>query len=210
VLTVLSGLAFKLSRLNTAVRRIKYLLFELNMELKAIDITRENFAPFGFLIEPQEDGEEFSPEILCENAKDASVDLSKGTPRFYIMRLRDRKLEFDRITFHRNVTQCLGAVSNVDAWYLAVAKPTMSVERFPKIEDINGENQDVTVFRIPHGVYVKLHAGTWHAGPLWDSGAAGAPSYVDFGNLELADTNVVDHNTHVYEEYIRVLPVTGH
>lgn len=180
------------------------------MELKAIDITRENFAPFGFLIEPMEDGEEFSPESLCENPKDASLDLSKGIPRIYIMRLRDRKLEFDRITFHRNVTQCLGSLSNnVEAWYLAVAKPTMSVERFPNIAGTNGSN-DVTVFCIPHGVYVKLHAGTWHAGPLWDSTAPGAPRYVDFTNLELCDTNVVDHNTHVYEDYIRVLPVTTH
>jgi len=32
---------------------------------------------------------------------------------------------------------------------------------------------------------------TWHAGPLFK----GTP-HMDFYNLELSDTNVVDHNTH--------------
>lgn len=48
------------------------------------------------------------------------------------------------------------------------------------------------MFRIPHGVFVKLERGTWHAGPLFDGDG------MDFYNLELADTNVVDHNAHDY------------
>ena len=40
-----------------------------------------------------------------------------------------------------------------------------------------------------------MHAGTWHAGPLFDNA-----NEMDFYNLELADTNVVDHNTHVYKK----------
>lgn len=36
---------------------------------------------------------------------------------------------------------------------------------------------------------------TWHAGPLF----AGHP-HMDFYNLELSDTNVVDHNPHDYRE----------
>ena len=31
----------------------------------------------------------------------------------------------------------------------------------------SGENMQA--FRIPPGVYIKLHCGTWHAGPLFDS-----------------------------------------
>lgn len=42
---------------------------------------------------------------------------------------------------------------------------------------------------------MKLHAGTWHAGPLFDNA-----DHMDFYNLELSDTNVVDHNTHVYSK----------
>ena len=49
------------------------------------------------------------------------------------------------------------------------------------------------------GTIVKLHKGTWHAGPLYAppdvSGCPvdGADGGVAFYNLELADTNVTDH-----------------
>lgn len=51
----------------------------------------------------------------------------------------------------------------------------------------SGENMQA--FRIPPGVYIKLHCGTWHAGPLFDS-----PDQLDFANLELSDTNDTDFN----------------
>ena len=54
----------------------------------------------------------------------------------------------------------------------------------PKLEDIHA-------FRIPPGTFIKLHRGTWHAGPLW----TGADATRTFYNLELSDTNVVDHHT---------------
>jgi hypothetical protein len=54
---------------------------------------------------------------------------------------------------------------------------------------------DLRCFRIPHGVFVKMEKGTWHAGPLFEEG-----EQRDFYNLELSDTNVVDHNTHVYTD----------
>jgi hypothetical protein len=49
--------------------------------------------------------------------------------------------------------------------------------------------------RIPPGKFIKLHEGTWHAGPLFEGEDSMA-----FYNLELADTNVVDHNTHDYKD----------
>lgn len=49
--------------------------------------------------------------------------------------------------------------------------------------------------RIPPGNFIKLHAGTWHAGPLFEGEDSMA-----FYNLELSDTNVTDHNTHIYKE----------
>ena len=150
------------------------------------DITKENFAAFGQLIHPGEDGDVYDPE------EEAALDLSQGQPRLYIMRLRDRKPQFDRITFHRNVTQCLGGLTPAQEWYLAVSKPTMDVKSYPD------PSKDIEVFRIPHGVFVKLHKGTWHAGPLFLSPVA------DFYNLELTDTNVVDHNTHVYDATLHV------
>lgn len=44
--------------------------------------------------------------------------------------------------------------------------------------------ESVRVFRMEGPVIVKLHRGTWHAGPLFTTPA------MDFYNLELADTNV--------------------
>ncbi|MCC5625806.1 Ureidoglycolate hydrolase, partial [Nostoc sp. CHAB 5715] len=50
--------------------------------------------------------------------------------------------------------------------------------------------EEIAAFCIPGNCFIKLHEGTWHAGPHFDHEA------VDFYNLELADTNVVDHFTH--------------
>ena len=63
-----------------------------------------------------------------------------------------------------------------------------SLYRYPK-------ESDLVAFRIPSNCFVKLHAGTWHAGPLFPE-----PDNMSFYNLELADTNVVDHNTHKYSK----------
>ena len=61
-----------------------------------------------------------------------------------------------------------------------------AVEKYPRKENLHA-------FCIPPGVFVKLHEGTWHAGPLFTGEQA-----CNFANLELADTNTVDHHTHKY------------
>ena len=45
------------------------------------------------------------------------------------------------------------------------------------------------LLRIEAGEGVKLHLGTWHAGPLFAADSA------SFFNLELSDTNQNDHET---------------
>ena len=55
--------------------------------------------------------------------------------RFYIMRLPGRGLAFDRITYHGSVTQCLGGLGE-QPWYMAVAKPTASLEAWPQLSDL--------------------------------------------------------------------------
>lgn len=60
---------------------------------------------------------------------------------------------------------------------------------------LSGLKLDCVCCRIPPGKFIKLHEGTWHAGPLFEG-----ENSVAFYNLELADTNVEDHNTHVYED----------
>jgi ureidoglycolate hydrolase len=144
------------------------------IELPAPFATRESIAPFADLIEPAEDGAPFG-------ASDALLDLSQGTPRFYIMALTHRGRLVKQITRHRRVTQCLAAAGS-EPWMIALAPPlaTDDPHAEPALADIKG-------FRIKPGTAIKLHAGTWHAGPFFDT------ETMNFFNLELTDTNETDH-----------------
>ena len=135
--------------------------------------TPENFSRYGQVILPAEDGLPYGPQ-------DAQLDLSQGTPRFYAMRLVAAGVVFRHITRHRRVTQCLGAMMG-RGWLIGVAAPDSDRDT-PNLETMRA-------FVIPGDRFVKLHAGTWHAGPYFAEEAA------DFYNLELADTNIVDHQT---------------
>lgn len=141
-------------------------------EVKANLITPEAFQPFGQVIFPSGDDAAFGPA-------DAQLELSQGIPRFYIMRLDHKGRHFSRITRHQACTQCLGAL-NGEEWLMAVAPP--SAENKPNPTAIKA-------FRIPGNCFIKLHVGTWHAGPYFDQAA------IDFYNLELSNTNIVDHYT---------------
>jgi ureidoglycolate hydrolase len=141
--------------------------------LTAQPLTPETFQAYGQVITPAPDGKPFDGE-------DAQLILSPGIPRFYIMRLHHRGRQFDRITRHQHCTQCLGAIQG-QTWFLGVAPP--SQEAYPDLEQLQ-------VFRITGHCFIKLHQGTWHAGPYFDQ------ETIDFYNLELSDTNVTDHFTH--------------
>ncbi len=142
-------------------------------QLAAIPITKSNFKPYGELITPSPDGKAF-------DRNDARLNLDNGIPRFYIMHLERRGRIFDKITRHNSCTQCLGSLNGKD-WYLAVCPPSVSTE-----PDLNR----LKAFHILGDCFIKLEVGTWHAGPYFDHEA------VDFYNLELSDTNIVDHFTH--------------
>ncbi len=133
-------------------------------------IAASAFAPYGQLIAATEDGALFGPQ-------DAELVLSAGTPRFYIMALARREPTIRGITCHVRVTQCLASVGGVP-WYLLVAPPG----------DVPDPKR-LAAFAIPGNVAIKLHVGTWHAGPYF------APPKCDFFNLELSDTNETDHRT---------------
>ncbi|XP_042511561.1 uncharacterized protein LOC122086662 isoform X4 [Macadamia integrifolia] len=125
---------------------------------------------------------------------------------FYIMRLETRSLTFNAITYHSKVTQCLGNVGG-HVWYLGIAKgsivdPKETVPH-PDQEVMQSEcghyyvpphPDDVCVFRISGPKFLKLNIGTWHAGPLFKADA------MEFYNLELSNTNVVDHTTHYFKD----------
>lgn len=171
------------------------------VKLRAVEATPESFASFGQVIGASPDGDEFGPH-------DAQLDLSRGIPRFYIMRLQNRPLKFSTITHHASVTQCLGSVGGQD-WYLGVAKPSIvdgaSEQSGPEgrkfLQSAAGhyylppDPAEVCVFRVSGPKFLKLNKGTWHAGPLFKADA------VDFYNLELSNTNVVDHTTHHFKKH---------
>ena len=143
-------------------------------KLQAQWVTAENFRPYGQVIFASTDGKPF-------DAEDAQLVLDRGTPRFYIMQLHCRGLKFHKITRHLQCTQCLGALEGKE-WLIAVCPPNNNVDE----PDIN----KIAAFRIPGNCFIKLEPGTWHAGPHFAHG------FVDFYNLELSDTNVVDHFTY--------------
>lgn len=141
-------------------------------QLQAQSLTAEAFRPFGQVLSPQWDGKPY-------DAEDAQLKLDAGIPRFYIMQLERRGTKFDRITRHLACTQCLGALEGKE-WLIAVAPPC---------EESAPDPAKVQAFRIPGDCFIKLNVGTWHAGPYFEK------DVINFYNLELSDTNVVDHDT---------------
>lgn len=146
-------------------------------QIPAREITKDSFKPYGQLIQASVDGKPYDRD-------DARLDLANGIPRFYIMRLQQRGRKFDRITRHLQCSQCLGSLAGKD-WYIAVAPPDRAPQ--PDLERM-------LAFHVPGNCFIKLEVGTWHAGPYfdWDE--------VDFYNLELSDTNLVDHFTYNFNQ----------
>jgi ureidoglycolate hydrolase len=143
-------------------------------QLHAELITPANFQRYGQVIFA-------TPDSKLFDEKDAQLSLENGIPRFYIMRLKDKGMKFSKITRHVQCTQCLGSLAGKD-WFMAVCSPHNDMNE-PVLAEL-------AAFRIPGNCFIKLNEGTWHAGPYFDH------EFVDFYNLELSDTNVVDHFTY--------------
>jgi len=149
--------------------------------------TPEAIAPYGTLIEPGEDGAAFGPA-------DAVLELGRGTPRLYIMRLAQRPLTVRGITRHVRVTQCLAAMGGRE-WFVLLAPPDA-----PDDPAATPDWSRLAAFRISGRQALKLHRGTWHAGPYF------AEAEAEFLNLELSDTNEADHHTVPLPEPVRLAP----
>lgn len=147
----------------------------------ARELTDEAFAPYGDIIKPRKGGEQFDRGYAYDPAREETyVKLTMGAePMLRIMHLPMRGLIFTKLARHRKVSQCLGALQGKD-WFIAVAAPTdFADEAHPQLAD-------VAAFRIPGDRIVKLHVGTWHAGPHFTHDEC------LFLNLEQADTNIHD------------------
>lgn len=93
------------------------------------------------------------------------------------MHLRERGLVFSQMGRHLQVTQCLASLEGKQ-WLMAFVPPA----------DLDDEAarpplEAIMAFRIPGTCAIKLHLGTWHAGPHF--------AYREglFLNLENLDTN---------------------
>lgn len=146
------------------------------IDLPVQPLAPEAFAPFGQVIAPIRDGKVYGPD-------DAQLDINRGIPRFYIMALKGpRPPTFRYITRHLAVTQCLASCGS-KPWLIAVAPPND-----PDSPDAKPDPTQVRAFHVPGTLGIKLHRSTWHVGPFYAGDAA------DFFNLELSNTNQVDHH----------------
>ena len=148
--------------------------------IRARDLTDEAFAPYGDIIKPRMSGEQFDHTHSYDPSKEQThvkLVMTNGVPTLRIMNQRLRGLTFSKMARHRRVSQCLGSLQGKE-WYMAVAAPTNDDSR-PRLEDI-------AAFRIPGDSIIKLHVGTWHAGPHFKH------QECLFLNLENEDTNTRD------------------
>ena len=146
------------------------------IQLTAATLSSEAFAPYGQVIWPEDDGGDWQ-------LGDAELDFNQGLPRFYLMRLAAKELRVHELAAHRQVTQCLG-VMDPYPWHIAVAPASHAAE-----QPIDATTE-IQAFTVPPRCILKLHRGTWHAGPLFVS-----PAELVFCNLELRDTNSTDRFT---------------
>lgn len=148
--------------------------------LPARNLDPESFAPFGHVIRPRPGGGQFdiNPYDPETSREEPELVLCNARPRLWIMHLFDRGLRFDKLARHRRVSQCLGSLGGKE-WFMAFAPPQDGDDAAPELRDI-------AAFRIPGDCVVKLHVGTWHAGPHFTHREC------MFFNLENIDTNKRD------------------
>jgi ureidoglycolate hydrolase len=149
--------------------------------ISARDLDPTAFASFGNVIRPRAGGGQFdkNPYDPETSGEEPELVLCNARPRLWIMHLFDRGLRFEKMARHRRVSQCLGSLGGKE-WFMAFAPPQDLGDG--AVPDIS----DVVAFRIPGDCVLKLHLGTWHAGPHFTHREC------MFFNLENIDTNKRD------------------
>ena len=112
--------------------------------------------------------------------QDAELKFGPGQLRYYVMRIRHHPQPITAMTRHLQATQCLSSAEGRPFWMLLAAPNTQG-----PVLDASA----AWLLKLNPGEGIKLHLGTWHAGPLFKTASA------SFFNLELADTNQRDHET---------------
>ena len=142
--------------------------------LTALRLNECNFEQFGTAILPVDD-------MTPHSISDAELIFNGANLRYYVMRLRRRPAMLGSMTRHTQATQCLSS-ADAQPWWLAVASAKLASEQL--------DHTTVQLVNVQPGEAVKLHQGTWHAGPFFLTPTA------LFFNLELSDTNLTDTNSH--------------
>lgn len=148
----------------------------------AQELTDEAFAPYGDIIKPRRSGDQGDRAYAYRPGEEENhVDLvvTNGEPMLRIMHQFKRGLMFTKIARHQRVSQCLGSLQGKE-WFIAVVAGTGSGEGAqPRLDQL-------VAFRIPGDRIIKLHVGTWHAGPYF------VHDECMFLSLENIDTNTCD------------------
>ena len=158
----------------TPDERFRHQWVRIAIKLPAQNLEPKAFAPYGEIIRSHAS----SVETVAEDPK---LTLN-GTPRLWIMDLKKRELVFAAMARHRRVTQCLGSMLGKE-WFIGVSPPN------DLADGTKPELDRIAAFRIPGDCVIKLHVGTWHAGPLF------VHDECLFFNLENIDTNERDFDT---------------
>ncbi len=148
--------------------------------VRAQPLSDDAFAPYGDIIEPRRSGNQFDRSHTNDPAKTephVKLVLTNGEPVLRIMHQKHRGLVFSGMARHLRVSQCLGSLQGKE-WFMAFAAPTPGKSA--------PDPAAITAFRIPGDRIVKLHVGTWHAGPHFTHDEC------LFLNLENEDTNTRD------------------
>ena len=155
----------------------------MSMEtLTALSLDQCDFTRFGTAILPVDD---MTPHSSC----DAELKFNGDNLRYYVMRLHRRAAVLGSMTRHIQATQCLGSADAQPGW-LAVATAKLQSEQL--------DHSTVQLVKVEPGEAVKLHQGTWHAGPFFLATTA------LFFNLELSDTNLADHNSQPLNQKLKL------
>jgi len=163
--------------------------------VKTRGLERKAFAPYGEIISARRAGTQFddNPYDPQASAEEASLTLTNGTPRLWIMCLKRNGLAFSKMARHRRVSQCLGSLQGKE-WFIAVAPPN---------DLADGTCPDLArlaAFRIPGDCVIKLHVAAWHAGPQF------LHDECLFFNLENLDTNKRDFDAYDLPNEFQIAP----
>ena len=112
--------------------------------------------------------------------QDAELRFGPGQLRYSVMHIRHRPQPITAMTCHQQATQCLSS---------AEGRPFRMLLAAPHTQGPVLDTSAAWLLKLNPGEGIKLHLGTWYAGPLFEAEST------TFFNLMLADTNQSDHET---------------